>query len=311
MTPKERAITALELRQPDIIPHFELEMQLTQEYFGQDFVSKAQWDAYPEKAAEFIEHNMRLLLQTADRFDYCIIFYSGFYVPDQAMQVEGIKMLRDLDGGKRLLMMHGDSTMSIPNGENMVEVAFTLFDEPDRIKDEQSRAVDLQLESGRKFMDAGIDGFILCADYCFNDGPFLSPTQFGEFVTPYLARLTAGYREMGAYVIKHTDGDIMPILDQLVSTNPHGLHSLDPMAGVDIAEIKRLYGNKIALVGNVNCALLQTGTKAEILESCRYAIESGRPGGGYIFSTSNVIFKGMPRESYDLMLNYYHQHCAY
>jgi len=28
-------------------------------------------------------------------------------------------------------------------------------------------------------------------------------------------------------------------------------------------------------------------------------------GGGYIFSTSNVIYKGMPRRSYDLMLDYY------
>ncbi|MBN1351994.1 hypothetical protein JXJ21_21510 [candidate division KSB1 bacterium] len=311
MTPRERAITALELRQPDIVPHFELQMQLTEEYFGKDFVSRKQWEAQPERAAEFLEHNVRLLIRTADTFDYCIIFYCGFYTPDEATNLEGARMLRDLDGGRRLLLMHGDSTMGIPSGENMVDVAVAIFEEADRIKDEQSRAVDQRLEIARKFFDAGIDGFILCADYCFNDGPFLSPAKFSEFVTPYLTRLVAGYRQMGAYVIKHTDGDIMPILDQLVSANPHGLHSLDPMAGVDIAEVKRLYGDRIALIGNVNCALLQTGTREQILESCRYALESGKPGGGYIFSTSNVIFKGMPKETYDLMLAYYREHCAY
>ena len=311
MTPRERAITALERKQPDVIPHFELEMQLTEEYFGESFVGKAEWSAHPEKATKFLERNARLFIQIADTFDYCIIFYSGCYAPNDELHLEGIKILRDLDGGKRLLMMHGDCTMAIPNGDNMMDVAFSLFDQADRIKHDQDRAVDAQLEKGRKFMEAGVDGFILCADYCFNDGPFLSPTMFTEFVTPYLARLIAGYRELGSYVIKHTDGDIMPILDQLVSTNPHGLHSLDPMAGVDIKEVKRLYGDQIALIGNVNCALLQTGTDEEILESCRYAIDNGRPGGGYIFSTSNVIFKGMPRRSYDLMLDYYFKHRPY
>ena len=77
------------------------------------------------------------------------------------------------------------------------------------------------------------------------------------------------------------------------------------MAGVDIAQIKAAYGDRICLIGNVNCALMQTGTDEEILESCRYAMEHGKPGGGYIFSTSNVIFEGMPRRSYDLMMDYY------
>lgn len=311
MTPRQRAIVALERQQPDVIPHFELEMQLTEEYFGENFASEAEWEAHPEKVTEFLERNARLLLQIADTFDYCIIFYSGCYAPNVEMHLETIKILHDLDAGKRLLMMHGDSTLAIPDGENMMDIAFSLFDQAEHIKDEQNRAVDEQLEQGRKFMELGIDGFILCADYCFNEGPFLSPAMFAEFITPYLARLIAGYREMGAYVIKHTDGDIMPILDQLVSTNPHGLHSLDPMAGVDIKEVKRLYGDQIALIGNVNCALLQTGTDEQILESCRYAIEHGRPGGGYIFSTSNVIFKGMSKRSYDLMLDYYFKHRTY
>ena len=52
---------------------------------------------------------------------------------------------------------------------------------------------------------------------------------------------------MGFYAIKHTDGNILPTLDQLVQTHPHGLHSLDPQAGIDIAEVKRLMVTKSAL----------------------------------------------------------------
>jgi uroporphyrinogen decarboxylase len=112
-------------------------------------------------------------------------------------------------------------------------------------------------------------------------------------------------------VIKHTDGNIMPILDQLVQANPHALHSLDPQAGIDIAEVKRLYGDKVCLIGNVNCGLLDTGTEQEVIDSARYALRHGMPGGGYIFSTSNCIYTGMPLSRYLLMWNVWREEGNY
>ncbi len=160
------------------------------------------------------------------------------------------------------------------------------------------------LEDAAKLKErTSIDGFALCADYCLNDGPFLSPQHFSDFVTPYLTKLNQGYRELDLYSIKHTDGNIMPILDQLVESRPHALHSLDPQAGVDIAEVKRLYGDQICLIGNVNCGLMQTGTDEEVIESARYALHNGKPGGGYVFSTSNCVYTGMPLSRYELILD--------
>lgn len=164
--------------------------------------------------------------------------------------------------------------------------------------------VDGALERGKQLVDGGIDGFALCADYCFNDGPFLSPNMFRKFVTPYLTRLIAGYREMGAYAIKHTDGNIMPILDQLVSANPHGIHSIDTQAEeMDFRTIKEMIGDKVCLCGGVQCGLLQTGTDEEVRQNILDALEFGMPGGGYIFCTSNVAFKGLPLERYMMMLD--------
>jgi uroporphyrinogen decarboxylase len=108
---------------------------------------------------------------------------------------------------------------------------------------------------------------------------------------------------MGFYTIKHTDGNIMPILDQLRQARPHALHSLDPQGGVDIAEVKRLCGDELCLIGNVNCGLMDTGTEEEVVASARYALEHGMPGGGYIFSTSNCVYTGMDLARYDLILD--------
>jgi len=131
----------------------------------------------------------------------------------------------------------------------------------------------------------------------------MSPAMFDEFVTPYLKTLIAGYREMGFYTIKHTDGNIMPILDSLISTNPHAFHSLDPQGSVDMAEIKQRIGNKFCLIGNVHCGLMDTGTDEEVRASASYALKHGMPNGGYIFSTSNCIYTGMDLKRYELILD--------
>ena len=83
------------------------------------------------------------------------------------------------------------------------------------------------------------------------------------------------------------------------------------MAGVDIAEVNRLYGDRVALCGNVNCALLQTGTDEEVLESARYCMENCKPGGGYIYCTSNVAFKGMELERYLMIHDYWKRERRY
>jgi uroporphyrinogen decarboxylase len=84
---------------------------------------------------------------------------------------------------------------------------------------------------------------------------------------------------------------------------PHALHSLDPQAGIDIAEVKRDYGDQVCLIGNVNCGLMDTGTEEEVIESTRYALKHGMPGGGYVFSTSNSIYTGMRLSRYELVVD--------
>lgn len=157
----------------------------------------------------------------------------------------------------------------------------------------------------------GLDGFALCTDYCFNHGPFLGPRMFSEFVAPYLTRLIQGYRELGFYTIKHTDGNIMPIIDQLVTANPHAFHSLDPHACVDIAEVKRRHGDQVCLIGNVQCSALDSGTEEEVRESARCALQHGMPGSGYILSTSNCVYTGMPLARYELMLDVWREQGNY
>ncbi|MCK4299289.1 MAG: hypothetical protein KAX80_07145, partial [Planctomycetes bacterium] len=246
---------------------------------------------------------VRLFIDTAERFEHSAIFIH----PNPGTEEETfrlIDLIRELSGDRYFLMAGGDATYGVPSGNTMVEFSCRLVEEPQQLKAEAHAQVERELQRAERLhKHGGVDGFAMCADYCFNTGPFLSPNQFGEFVTPYLKELIAGYRQMGFYAIKHTDGNIMPILDQLLETNPHALHSLDPQGGVDIAEVKRICGDRVCLIGNVNCGLMDTGTDEEVIESSRYCLRHGMPGGGYIFSTSNCIYTGMRLARYELILD--------
>jgi uroporphyrinogen decarboxylase len=307
-TPRERFIAALERRPlTGRVPHFELVFFLTMEAFGRVHPSQrayAQWDQMSETERRLHRSEMAdIYLETAARYEHDAIFiHPNPNTLDETKHL--LDLIRERSGDRYFVMMHGDATYSIPNGEEMTAWSAWLYEDVQRAQDEAARRVDamlLKCEALRAH--GGLDGLALCADYCFNTGPFLSPTMFRRVVTPYLKRLVSGQRELGFYVIKHTDGNIMPILDDLVEAGPHALHSIDPQAGVDLADVKRRVGDRVALIGNVNCGLLTSGTDDEVVADVRRSLTEGMPGGGYVFSTSNCVYTGMPLERYHLMLD--------
>jgi uroporphyrinogen decarboxylase len=307
MTPRERFIAALERRPiTGRVPHFELVFFLTMEVFGKLHPSQRayrQWDQMEEKERQLHRHDIAdLYIATAERFEHdAILLHPNPHTEEEIFRL--VDLIREKSGDKYCLLLHGDATYSIPDGNHMEEFSYRLADDPDGVKARAEQMVQRALGFGERMAaHGGLDGWALCADYCLNTGPFLSPGQFSEYIAPYLATLIRGYRDQGFYTIKHTDGNIMPILDQLMQAEPHALHSIDPQAGVDIAEVKRLYGDRVCLIGNVSCAALDTGTDEECIASTRYALQHGMPGGGYIFSTSNCIYTGMRLQRYEDML---------
>jgi uroporphyrinogen decarboxylase len=290
------------------VPHFELVFFLTMEAFGRVHPTHRQYLQWgqmsPTEQGLHLSDIAEIYIETARRYEHSAIFVHGGPSGDEQEEYRLLDEIRRQSGNDFFLMMHGDATYAIPSGGDMTEFCAQLLENPQQAKDEAGRRVETALKRAERFKRHGaVDGWALCSDYCFNTGPFFSPAMFDDFVTPYLADLIRGYRSQGYYVIKHTDGNIMPILDQLLLGEPHALHSLDPQGGVDMAEMKRQVGDRVCLIGNVNCGLLDTGTDAECVESARYALKHGMPGGRYIFSTSNCIYTGMRLDRYELILD--------
>lgn len=314
MTPKEKFIKALRREKIEgHVPHFELVFFLTMEAISRVHPchrNYSQWYQMSRAEQKLHLRDMALsYIEIAEKYDHSAIFVHpnpgpvGELPDDVNATREILETIRELSGDKYFLMIHGDPTYPIPTGDSMMEFSATMYEEPEKIHD----GTKAQVEFAVKFCDelhkhkGLLDGFALCSDYCFNVNPFYSRDMFAEFVQPYLAQIISYYRESGYYSIKHTDGNVMPILDQIVECRPDAVHSLDPQGGVSLKEAKRLYGDQVCLIGNVNCGLMQTGTREELEADVRRALRDGMPGYGYIFSTSNCAFTGLDLERYELI----------
>lgn len=307
MTERERFIKALR-REPieGHCPTFELVFFLTLEAIGKIHVSQqnfSQWDQMSSKEKQLhFDYLADMYIETAEKYNHSAIFVHqnpGDY--DSIVRI--LETIREKSGDKYFIMMHGDTTFEIPNGDNMMDFTIRMYEDMDGLKKEQEERLNHNTELFEKLQKRGnlVDGLALCSDYCFNVNPFYSPEIFAELIAPNLKKAIDTYRSLGLYTIKHTDGNIMPILDQIVQCGPDALHSLDPQGGVSLSEVKRLYGDKVSLCGNVNCGLLQTGSDEEVIADVRRSLREGMDGWGYIFCTSNCAYTGLSLERYELM----------
>jgi len=150
----------------------------------------------------------------------------------------------------------------------------------------------------------GADAVVCGDDYANDKGPLIAPRFFDKFLLPYIKKTADLLHRLGKPYIKHTDGNLYPILDKLINAGIDALHPIEPAAGMDIAKLKRLYGDKICLIGNIDCGkLLSEGSPEEVVEVVKETIAKAAPGGGYILSSSNSIHPGVKPENFLAMVN--------
>jgi len=122
-------------------------------------------------------------------------------------------------------------------------------------------------------------------DVAYGNGPFISPEQLSRHVMPRYQRIV---KEITCPWIFHSDGNLLPIMEDLISLGMNAIHPVQPDC-MDIFEVKKKYGHKVALVGNVSVDLLSRGAKKEIKRNVDNLISVLGKEGGYLLSSGNCI----------------------
>jgi len=145
-TPRQNFIRALE-RKPMTgrVPHFELVFFLTMEAFGRVHNihrNYAQWGQMSEAERKLHLRDLAdLHVRTAETFEHSAIFVHP-QSWDDAVAFEIIDNIRELAGDRYFLMLHGDATFGIPDGNHMMDFALRIADDPAGLHAEAERNIN-------------------------------------------------------------------------------------------------------------------------------------------------------------------------
>lgn len=132
----------------------------------------------------------------------------------------------------------------------------------------------------------------------------ISPSQFDNFVKPYLKSLIDGlhasFPEIKIPVRLHICGDTTLIHTCMIETGADIL-SLDQ--AVDLKTAKECTYQKVCLMGNVDPSRLYQGTPAEIEEISMRCIEDAKEGGGFILASGCEIPPDCPPDNLKMLIH--------
>lgn len=104
----------------------------------------------------------------------------------------------------------------------------------------------------------------------------------------------------GLPLIFHSDGKLWDVIPDLIALGVNALHPIEPKA-MGINEVKARYGDRLALIGNIDTNLLTLGTPEQVREQVRQRIRDLAPGGGYAVGANPGISYYVRPENYDAM----------
>jgi uroporphyrinogen decarboxylase len=329
LTSAERVMRVLRNEQPDRIPHFEwiidsrvrqaivpgctmeeftLRMGLDAILTGPDF-SKEQvgenryrneWGVVSEYGAE--EHGVPVDGPVKSLADF-----HQYTPPDPhaAGRYASLDKLVKKYKGQLAIGVHLNDVFSIPRNLCGYEgILMAMAMEPELVRKLVELSVDVNIEMAREVARRGADFVFTGDDYASSERPLMSPKMFGDLFAEPLKRVVAGFHEQGLPVIKHTDGNILPLLQMILDSGIDVLDPIDPVAGMDIGQMKRDHGHRIALKGNVDCAQTLTfGSVDEVVRETREVIRKAGEGGGLIVSSGNSIHSSVKPGNYLAMWN--------
>ena len=193
----------------------------------------------------------------------------------------------------------------------MERLLTSFIDEPAFARRIGEIVLAYHLAFARLAVGEGADVVVLTDDYAYKTGPLMSPAQFREFVLPLLAEAVRSVRATGARCVKHTDGDVRALLDDIVATGVDAVGPLEPAAGMDLGDLRRRYGTRVALVGNLDVDLLCRGSVGDVRRATRALIASVSGAGAHVLSSGNTITSAVRPENFLAMVATAREYGAY
>ncbi len=158
----------------------------------------------------------------------------------------------------------------------------------------------------------GIAPFVYSGqDICFGSGPMVSPEILRKIYFPELKWSMEPLVQNGIGVIWHCDGNIMPILSDILDLGVIGLQGFEEEHGVkyeDMVKLKDKKGKPLVILGCVSVtSTLPHGTVENVKKSVERSFTLAGKGRGFVLSSTSSVMPEVPHANIDAMFQHGHK----
>ena len=183
-------------------------------------------------------------------------------------------------------------------------LCYALYDQRDLVQAISDRLIDIYsvvlpriLEFDRVKIVWGSD------DMGFKTGTLISPDDTREFILPGHTLMARMSHDAGRPYMLHSCGNLSTIMEDLIEdVGIDAKHSFEDTIE-DVIEDKKLYGDRIALIGGIDVDFLCRADEGAIRERVRRTLAACMPGGGYCLGTGNSVANYIPLDNYLAMMD--------
>lgn len=162
---------------------------------------------------------------------------------------------------------------------------------------------EIQYETFLRVVEHPCVGAVLHPDdIAHNTGLLVHPRYLRKYLFPWYKKMSEVCKDRGIGHIFHSDGDCTEVMDDLIECGFNGFHPVQPNA-MDIVEVKKRWGKKLCIIGNINLdSTLTLGTPEDVRAEVYERIRTIGPGGGYMVASSNSITDYVPLANMKAMI---------
>jgi len=167
---------------------------------------------------------------------------------------------------------------------------------------ERIHAFNLELARAQiRAADGLLDGMVIWGDVAYRKGLLFSPEYWRKHFKPGVEALVGLCHAHELPVIYHGCGNVSRIFEDFIEIGVDAYNPLEAKAGLDVIELRRRYGHRIAFCGNMDVQVWAEAGEQE-LEAVVLRKLNAAKGGGYIFQSDHSVPSNVPGASYDFVV---------
>ena len=199
-------------------------------------------------------------------------------------------------------ILGGFDTVRELMGEEGACIAY--YEDPELIQDIMATITDTAIKVYERITDKlTIDNLCVHEDMAGKSGPLVGPNIVKEFIAPYYSKLWDLMSSRGTKIFSQdSDGNMCAVLDAFMECGVNVTYPCEPAAGMDVVELRKKYGKRLAFKGGVDKHVLRK-SKNDILRELEYKMQPMMREGGIVFGLDHRIPNGTPIENYRFYVN--------